>query len=69
MFSFDFFMPMYKGKKYPFGGHPLSKEWSKYKNDENWYEFKPEFRTLGEAYDYYNQMLSHEQIVEIEGAA
>lgn len=62
-------MPMYKGKKYPFGGHPLSKEWSKYKNDENWYEFKPEFRTLGEAYDYYNQMLSHEQIVEIEGAA
>lgn len=62
-------MPMYKGKKYPFGGHPLSKEWSKYKNDENWYEFVPEFRTLGEAYDYYNQTLSPEQIVEIEGAA
>ncbi|MDT2697249.1 VirD4-like conjugal transfer protein, CD1115 family [Enterococcus gallinarum] len=61
-------MPMYKGKKYPFGGHPLSKEWSKYKNDENWYEFKPEFKTLGEAYDYYNQTLSPQQIVEIEGA-
>lgn len=62
-------MSMFRGKKYPFDGHPLSKEWSRYKNDKNWYEFKPEFRTLEEAYDYYNQTLSPEQIVKIEGAA
>lgn len=57
-------MPMYRGKKYPFERHPLSKEWSRYKNDKNWYEFKPEFRTLEEAYDYYNQTLSPEQIIK-----
>lgn len=60
-------MPMYRGKKFPFEGHKRSSEWSRNRNDKNWYVFKPEFTNLESAFDYYNETLQPQQILEIEG--